>query len=380
MMPLAMQRRCRGLVNAGGVLAVWLSAFTLVELSPAVVPPRSALAAQAGGQDASAAQLPGRGGGGSGQPQGGGPAGGIRDVVVTAIPGVVATGAEWTLAWQGVDNADGLVGTDDGGLLFAQEQPSRIAKLDRNDRFSVFVQGTRGAGAVSFDARGRLVAAQRTCTDPGWRGAPCTEPAAIGIIYPDAERRVLTEQLNGRPLGRPNDLVVSRSGTIYVTSGGAFRISPDGVVAALGENLRTNGIMLSPDERTLYVTNGATIAAFDVQADGAVRNQRVFAKLEAGGAGDGLAVDAEGRLYVTSMASGVQVFAPDGRYLGVVPTPRSAISAAFSGPEKRTLYIVGSGALDANGVEVSTPPGIRNNAKSIYRIPMIARGFAGRAK
>ena len=85
----------------------------------------------------------------------GGPAGSVRKVAVTQIPGVVAAGAEWTLAWQGTDNADGLVGTDDGGLLFAQEQPNRISKLDQNDKRSTFVENTRGAGSVTIDARGR---------------------------------------------------------------------------------------------------------------------------------------------------------------------------------------------------------------------------------
>ena len=67
--------------------------------------------------------------------------------------------------------------------------------------------------------------------------------------------------------------------------------------------------MLSPDEKILYVTNGPVVVAFDVLPDGTVRNQRDFAKLEAGGAGDGVAVDAAGRLYVTSQP-GVQVFTP----------------------------------------------------------------------
>jgi gluconolactonase len=325
---------------------------------------------------AALAQGPARGGGQAL----GGPAGAFREVTVSAIPGVVAAGAKWTLAWQGTDNADGIVGTDDGGLLFAQEQPNRISKLDRNDRLSAFVENSRGAGAVSFDAKGRLVAAQRTCTDPGWRGAPCTEPPAIGIIYPDAERKVLADQVEGRSLGRVNDLVVSRQGTIYFTSGGAFRVGADGRVAPIGENLRTNGIMLSPDEKVLYITNGQTVVAFDVQPDGSVRNQRDFARLEAGGNGDGLAIDADGRLYVTSMASGVQVFAADGKYLGVIPTPRAVIAVAFSGPDKRTLYVVGSGALGPDGAEIATPAGVRNNAKSIFKLPMLAQGFKGRAK
>jgi gluconolactonase len=83
---------------------------------------------------------------------------------------------------------------------------------------------------------------------------------------------------------------------------------------------------------------------------------------------------------VTSQQAGVQVFAPDGQYLGVIPTPRNAISVAFAGQDKKVLYIVGSGALGADGREATTPPGVRNNAKTIYRIPMLADGFRGRPK
>lgn len=312
------------------------------------------------------------------QPQGG-PAGALRDVAVTAIPGVVSGGARWTLAWQGTDNADGIVGTEDGGVLFAQEQPDRVSKLDLNGTVSVFVQGTRGAGAVAIDAQGRLLAAQRTCTDPGL-SAPCSVPTAIGVVYPERERRILVDTVHGKPLGRPNDLVASRRGDVYFTSGGAYHLNPAGDVSSIGSNLRTNGIMLSPDEKVLYVTNGPVVVAFNVQPDGTASNQRDFATLEAGGSGDGLAVDTVGRLYVTSMGSGVQVFSPDGAYLGVIPTPRSVISAAFSGPDKRTLYVIGGGALNPDGTEAITPTGVRNNAKSIFTIPVLAQGVAGRAK
>src|SRR5580700_7778271 len=76
------------------------------------------------------------GGKGFPQPQG------AREVTVTEIPRVIAAGAKWTLAWQGTDNADGIVGTSDGGLLFAQEQPNRISKLDKDDHVSVFLEDT----------------------------------------------------------------------------------------------------------------------------------------------------------------------------------------------------------------------------------------------
>jgi len=302
---------------------------------------------------------------------------GVRTVTVTEIPGVVSAGATWTLAWQGTDNADGIIGASDGSLLFAQEQPNRISKLDRNDHVSVLLEDTHGTGAIALDAKGRVLAVERTCTDPGKQPDQCREPTAIGVLVP--ERKVLAAAYEGKSLGRLNDLVADKKGGVYFTSGGAFYVNAAGVVTSLGDNIRANGIMLSPDETVLYVTNGATILAFDVKADGTTTNRRDFGRLEAGGNGDGLAIDADGRLYVTS-APGVQVFSADGKYLGVIPTPRSVISVAFSGPDKRTLYVVGSGALGADGKEFTTPDGVRNNAKTIYKLPMLARGFAGRAK
>jgi gluconolactonase len=302
----------------------------------------------------------------------------LREATIAAIPEVIAAGARWTRAWQGSDNADGLVGTPEGGVLFAQEQPHRVLKLDANDAVSVHVENTHGAGSLALDAKGRLIAVERTCTDPGLT-QPCAEPPRVAVIFPAADRKVLADSFQGKPLGRLNDLVVDRNGGVYFTAGGAFYASPRAVVSSVGENLRANGIMLSPDETILYVTNGAGIAAFDVQPDGTVRNQRNFATLEAGGSGDGMAVDSVGRLYVTS-APGVQIFNPQGKYLGLIPTPRSAISVAFSGPDKKTLYVVCTGALDADGKDMTTPPGVRNNAKSIFKIRLLAPGFGGRAK
>lgn len=310
-----------------------------------------------------------RGGGGGTSP--------ARDVTVTAIPGVVAAGTAWARAWQGTDNADGLVAAADGGLLFAQEQPNRVSKLDANDRVSVVEENTHGAGSLAIDAGGRLLAALRTCTDPGGKPDQCTEPTAIAVLSPT--RTTLTSSFEGKPLGRLNDLVAHKSGGVFFTVGGAFFMNAKGVVSSLGPDIRANGIMLSPEERTLYVTNGPVVLAFDVAADGATSRRRDFGKLEAGGNGDGLAVDAMGRLYVTSQP-GVQVFNTEGAYLGLIPTPRNAISVAFAGTGKRTLYVVGSGALGRDGQEFVTPAGVRNNAKTIYKLPMLAAGFAGRAK
>jgi gluconolactonase len=304
-----------------------------------------------------------------------------RAVTVTAIPGVIEAGAKWTLVWQGEATADGMVGSDDGGLLFAQEQTNQINKIDKNGKFSVFLKNPHGPGAVAIGPKGRILAVERTCTDPGGHLGTtpdkCTEPTGVAALTP--ERKVLADKVDGKGLGRVNDIVADKKGGAYFTSGGAFYMKPGGDVIGIGENLFTNGIMLSPDEKILYVTNRQVVAAFDVQPDGSVRNQREFCKLEGGGNGDGMAVDAAGRLYVTTNP-GIQVFSPQGQFLGMIPTPRNAITLAFSGPGKKTLYFGGLGALGPDGKDIVTAPGVRNTAMTVYKINMVAQGFKGRAK
>ena len=314
-----------------------------------------------------------RGGGQGGFPQ---PAP-AREVTVAAIPGVVADGAKWTLLWGGPDNADGIVGMDDGTVIFAQEQPNRISRIDAAGKVSSFIEDTHGTGAIAIDAKGRVLGAERTCTDPGGKPDQCKEATNIGVLKP--EHKTLADNVMGMGLGRVNDLVADKKGGVYFNGTGLYYVDPNGKVTSFGDGLRTNGVTLSRDEKTLYVTNGPAIVAFDVQADGSTTNQREFGKLEGAGGGDGLAIDAEGRLYVSSNG-GVQVLGADGKYLGMIPSPRGVISVAFGGRDKKSLYIVGSGAIDAAGKDLRTPDGVRNNAKSVYKIDLVAQGFKGRVK
>jgi gluconolactonase len=184
------------------------------------------------------------------------------------------------------------------------------------------------------------------------------------------------DMYNGEPLdcvgGVINDLTADSKGGVYYTMGGVYYASPAGVVTKYGENVTPNGIVLSADEKTLYVTNGPAMAAFDVQPDGSLTNQREFAKLTSGG-GDGSTIDAAGRVYVTTQAGGVEVLSPDGKTLGVIPTPRNVITGAFGGKDKKTFYILARGATDANGAEVP-------NAAQVWSIQMQSQGYRGRAK
>ncbi len=306
----------------------------------------------------------GRGGGGGAGRAGGAPAPvpGIREYKVEAIPGVIAAGQQWKFLWQEVgNNGDGIVGTDDGALLLAQNDNSKVLKLDKDGKTSVAYADTHTGGALSMNKKKAMFIVER-----GLR-------ANVTQLTP--QRKVLADSYQGEPLdcigGVINDLTADSKGGVYFTMGGVYYADPKGVVTKYG-NTTPNGIVLSADEKTLYATNGPAIAAFEVQPNGSLTNQREFAKLEGPGGGDGTTIDKDGRLYVTTNV-GVQVLGPDGKHLGTIPTPRGVITAAFGGKDKKMLYILARGATDANGTEVA-------NAAQVWAIQMIAQGYKGRAK
>jgi hypothetical protein len=105
----------------------------------------------------------GRGpGGGRGGARGASPPQGIRDQAVTDIPGVIAAGRKWTFVWQQAgNNGDGIVGTDDGGLLLAQNDSSNVVKLDKNGKPSVAYSDTHTGGALSINSHGDLFIVER---------------------------------------------------------------------------------------------------------------------------------------------------------------------------------------------------------------------------
>ncbi len=303
---------------------------------------------------------------------------------IAAIPGVVSGDAEWETVWAGPMIVDGMAAGADGALLFAQEQSNAIVKVWPDGRSWVQWPYVHGAGAVSIDAEGRVFAADRSCTDPGLgQGADCTVLPRIVQLLP--ERKTIADRFpDGTTLGRINDLAADGHGGAYYTQGGLFHARADGTVDTIVEagnpqqgGVFTNGLALSPDGGTLYVTNRLTIMAFDVAADGALSNRRDFATLagepQGSFGGDGLTVDAEGRLYVTGGA-GIYVFDKAGEELGVIPAPRRAITVAFAGPDGRTLYAGTLGAVTPDGENWTTPEGVRNVAATIYGVRTLARG------
>src|SRR5262249_22001812 len=169
--------------------------------------------------------------------------------------------------------------------------------------------------------------------------------SAIEQLEP--QRKMLANSFHGEPLecvgGVVNDLTADSRGGVYfsvtgATGSGVVYADPKGVVSQYGKDVPlANGIILSPDEKTLYATNGAVVFAFDVKSDGSLTNQRQFGKLQGGEGGDGSAVDQQGRVYVATGKS-VDVFSPDGKFVGSIPGPQGLHGTFFGGRDKKTLF------------------------------------------
>jgi gluconolactonase len=294
------------------------------------------------------------------------------DTTAPDIPGVVAGRTRVQLIRDLFQSTEGPIAMPDGSLLFTEQDAGdgRLVKIDKDGNISTYLDNTNRTIGLAYDPKGRLIGAQ-------------SRIPRVGVLAP--ARMTLAEEFEGVPLVFPNDLVVDKRGGVYFTDQLQTRFRPvpagrtkplifyirpgDGKLIKVSEEVTSpNGITLSPDEKILYVANGPTIAAFDVQPDGTLRNFRQFAALvglrrnEAGqvqGGADSMCMDAAGRVYAAT-GVGVQVFSPHGQHLGTIPIPLPPQAPAFAGPEKKTLYVVGRGA--------------------VYKIQMLAQGVLGRAK
>jgi len=280
-----------------------------------------------------------------------------------SIPGVLAPGQAWKVVWsfEG-NNADGPIAGDNGSILFANNDASNVMKLDpATGLASVLFEKTNTGGGLSRSKTGALFLAVR-----GLGG---------GIEQLEPRRRMFANSFDGEPIecagGTVNDLMADARGGVYLSISGAgvFYANPQGVVTKYGEVPAANGIILSPDEKTLYATNGGVVVAFDVQPDGALKNQREFGKLRGGQGGDGAAVDSLGRVYVATGAS-ADVFSPGGEFLGSIAGPKGMHGVAFGGRDKKMLY----------GIVFYGGWGTASARNQIVAIPLLAQGYMGRAK
>jgi gluconolactonase len=263
----------------------------------------------------------------------------------SGITGVVAPGVEPVLVQEGFVFTEGPVGTPDGGLYFSDIRPNLIYRLDTNGEISIVREQTKGANGLAVTREGDLLAAEGD-------GKRISKRSRDGTVT------TVTEGSEGKPFLAPNDLILDAKGGMYFTDPGPRPVVPGRTayvyylppgakqpIVIDDKIARPNGLTLTRDGKTLIVddTLNPTVYAYDVEPDGSVKNKRTFAQLRDIPEGkesvaDGMALDREGRVYITTV-TGVQVFDAAGKYLGTIKVPRQPANVGFAGPDKRVLYI-----------------------------------------
>jgi gluconolactonase len=239
----------------------------------------------------------------------------------------------------GLQFTEGPAADANGNVYFTDVQASRIYKSDTRGLLSVVLTNSSACNGLMFDQSGRLIACQRDM-----RRIIAFDVATTGFIP------LATGFGAGQFVG-PNDLVVDSTGGVYFTdpnfgSGqtgytqSVYYVSAGRVVSQIASNLsRPNGVILSPDERTLHlVLSGAPrLMTYPVLAPGMVGPPTTNAIPQTG---DGMTLDTQGNLYLCQPgANQILVRSPSGAALGSITFPEAPANCTFGGKDMKSLYV-----------------------------------------
>jgi gluconolactonase len=261
---------------------------------------------------------------------------------------------------------------DGKALLFTHIPASRIYRYDpATGECTIFRENTNHTNGLAFDLEGRLYGC-------------CSGGRSIVRFEPDGSTTTIVDRLDGQPLNTPNDLAIDRLGRIWFSNpwnagnidpsekeipgrNAILRADPqpDGTWVCkrmtFDETTGTNGLLISSDQRTLYMiqTNPERreLRAYDIQPDGSLGRYTVLHQFGEDYRGpqrgiDGMCFDAEGNIVATagSYASGpgpmIYIWDTKGRVLETHPMPAGVdtpTNCTFGDPDQRTLYITTGG-------------------------------------
>ena len=262
-----------------------------------------------------------------------------------------------------------------GNVYFTDTTNSRIFRLSLDGVRTIFREPSNRANGLIIDAEGRLIACEGS-------DEQVNQPRVTRTDLRTGKIEILADRFEGKRLNQPNDVTLDGQGRIYFTDrprdkpdtdqtgvNAVYRIDTDGSlhrILAQPDIDKPNGIVISPDDATLYLIEShpdagraRMIRAYNLQPDGTVTKMRVFHNFYPGRSGDGMTIDTQGNLYVAAglhnhrgtsetldTRCGIHVFSPDGQLKEFIPIPEDTITnCAFGGPDWKTLYVTAGKTL-----------------------------------
>jgi gluconolactonase len=278
----------------------------------------------------------------------------------TASRPVLAPGAEVKLLAGGFRFTEGPAADAEGNVYFTDIRPNRILKWSPGRGVTVFRKPADGANGLAVDASGNVLACE-------------ADTGRVAAIAPDGKVTVLAAQYEGKRFNEPNDLWIDPAGGVYFTDPvygrdielvqngeHVYYISPDRrkVTLVADDLVRPNGVIGTPDGRTLYVADhgAGKVYRYAIGEGGTLTDKKLFAPV----ASDGMAVDESNNVYLT--AGAVLVYSPAGRRIGRIDVPRRPANVCFAGGDRRLLFITARSSIygvrtaAAGAPTAATPP------------------------
>ncbi|MBN2480367.1 MAG: SMP-30/gluconolactonase/LRE family protein [Bacteroidales bacterium] len=255
---------------------------------------------------------------------------------------IVADGATVIKADSGFAFTEGPACAPDGRVYFTDQPNDKIFIWDEDSGTSIFVEACERSNGTYFDREGNLLA----CADQFNKLVKFTPGGKMIDVY--------SEGYDGKHLNGPNDLWPDNKGGIYFTdpffrrdyweegheelqdTRGVYYLAPSGgLVRVIDDYKQPNGIIGTPDGKTLYVADqgSRTIWKYDINPDGTLTNKTSFAP----SGSDGMTIDHEGNVYLTART--VAVYNKTGEKIGDISVPEFPANVCFGGKERSTLFI-----------------------------------------
>jgi len=235
-------------------------------------------------------------------------------------------------------NCEGPIVDKKGNLYVVNfQKDGTIGLVHEDGKAELYVTLPEGstANAIQFNKNGDMLLA---------------DFSGHNILKIDSKTKKVSVFVHNDSFNQPNDICINKKDQLFASdpnwkasTGKIWRVDSDGKAVLLVEDMgTTNGIELSPDEKTLYVNESIqrSIWAFDVDKNGNISNKRKFFDFSDFGM-DGMKCDSAGNLYVTRYDKGViAIISPQGKLLREVEMKgKKTSNITFGGKDKKTCFV-----------------------------------------
>ena len=264
------------------------------------------------------------------------------------LKAILADSAKLEKVADGLSFTEGPTADKNGNIYFTDQPNNKILMWNEETGLSTFMEPAGRSNGMTFDNKGNLW----TCAD---------DKGELWMISPKKKIEIISKSYDGHRYNGPNDVWAAPNGGLYFSDPFFVRnywehktmtqdkqcvyyLKPDHktVIRIVDDLLQPNGVIGTPDGKTLYITDmqGRKTFSYTINPDGSLSDKKLFCEMGS----DGMTIDNEGNLYL--VGRGVTVYDKTGKKIGNIPVPEGwTANVCFGGKDFKSLFITASKGL-----------------------------------